>query len=676
MNLDPRGGWRAPLLRHFAPELAPLCPVSIVRDSDALLADAGVVEALERSGFLVWPLEDPLALRLLYEQRFRSKLAAADDAIVIAVKADASSVPFDLLSVARSSERVIDFGIGDVFPSLARSVVRSLDRADFDALFQAQERYRPGVLGENATTEFALRHLFRVAPELIRSEAELLKALLQLHFDGRDLPEMLAARLSELLQPQFPQWTLRPLLESANTFWRFLDERWPLFVQQAVGDEPNTPTLSMPGPAQLPLSHPDVHVYLDNLFMDGRLTRTRSVARDAVPEDWMAVGVEADIPEDDAEIRFDELSKAVEERLPAVDSQHQQWTAFARLWAEWLVLRYSLLATQIADMNGRPDLLHDTVEQRFGDWLVAKYSGLHNLSHWPKPVMVHQIGRYIAHRGESVAPLRRRTALLVVDGLAISQWLLVRDKVLAAAGKQCDVEESAAFAWLPTLTSISRQAIFSGEVPVAFGSSLLTTAKEETWWRRFWGDRGFDRGQISFVRQKDKEADADFYDRAVQRIENPGVYRLGLVVNTVDYALHDAAAEMSWLHSLVGRWRDDGHLPKLVAKLIECDFDVYLTSDHGNIESRGVGKPDAGDVPEISASRAFVFPDPHTRRIYAEKFPGTVEWSGSGLPSGNYPLMAPVRGSFLDIGSRAVSHGGMSLEEVIVPFVSIERRRP
>jgi hypothetical protein len=672
-----RDGWRAPLLQHFTPELAPLCPISIVRDGDELLADVRTVEALEAAGFLVWPMDDPLALRLVYEQQFRTPTpGVAAVALVIAVKGEATTVPFDLLRIARASGRVIDFGIGDVFPSLARSVVRTIDRSEFDTLFEAQRRYTPGPLGENATAEFALRHLFRVAPELVTGEAGLLTALLKLHFDGRELPAMLATRLSDLLEPQFPQWPVRSLVGSAHTFWRFLDERWPVFLQHVVGAKPDASSLSLTGPALLPFGHPDVHVYVDNLFMDGRLTRTAIVARDAVPADWMAVGVASDLPELDTEAHFHEVSTSVRGRLPAVDAPHQQWTAFARLWAEWLTLRYALLANQIADMDGEPDRLHDLVEQRFADWLRGQYSGLHNLSHWPKPVMVHHIGRYMAHRAELAAPQRRRMALLVVDGLALSQWLLVRDRVLGAAGSGCDVEESAAFAWLPTLTSISRQAIFSGEVPVAFGASLLTTAKEETWWRRFWEDRGLGRGQIAYVRQKDKEADADFYTRAVPKIEHPGVYRLGLVVNTVDYALHDAAAEMSWLHSLVGRWRDDGHLPKLVATLIEHDFDVHLTSDHGNIESRGVGKPDAGDVPEISASRVFVFPDPHTRRVYAERFPGTVEWAGVGLPPGNFALMAPSRGSFLDVGSRALSHGGMSLEEVIVPFVTIARRRP
>src|SRR3954453_17558630 len=91
-------------------------------------------------------------------------------------------------------------------------------------------------------------------------------------------------------------------------------------------------------------------------------------------------------------------------RLPVVDAPHQQWTAFARLWAEWLVLRYSLLAGQITDMQGEPDRLHDLVEQRFADWLLGQYSGLHNLSYWPRPVMVHHIGRYMAHRAELALP--------------------------------------------------------------------------------------------------------------------------------------------------------------------------------------------------------------------------------------------------------------------------------
>jgi hypothetical protein len=672
---DVRDGWRGQLLRHFTPQLARLCPVTVVRDGDGLLTDSRTVDALDAAGFLVWPLDDPLALRLLYEQQCRSSSRGVDTkALVIVVPSDLGTVPFDMLHAARSASRTIEFGLGDVLPSLSRAVLCSMDRTDLDLLFDAYERHRPGTLGENATAEFVLRHRYRLAPELIISDADILKALLQLHFDGRSLPAVLATRLVALLGPRFPTWPIGSLVVSAHQFWRFLDERWPVFLEHTIGRQADISHLAIPGPALLPLAHPDVRVYIDNLFGDGRLTRSSIVPREAVPDAWMTTGVAADEGDVDVEVRFQELSFAVQRRLPPTDAAHHQWTAFARLWAEWLVARYSILASRLADMGTPPDLLHDAVEERFAEWLERQYAGLHNLSHWPRPVMVHQVGRFMAHQAALASPERRRQALVVVDGLAFSQWLLVRERVLGEKTRDHEVDESALFAWVPTLTSISRQAIFAGELPMAFGSSLLTTAKEDAWWRRFWEDRGLDRGQIALVRQKDHESDDDYFERAMEKVDHPGIYRLALVVNTVDSALHDAAAEMSWLHSLVVRWRDDGYLPRLVDRLLAHGFDLYLTSDHGNIETRGIGKLNAGDVPEISGSRVCVFPDPHTRHAHAGGAPGSREWNGAGLPPGAFALMAPSRGSFLSSGSRSLSHGGMSLEEVIVPFVSIARR--
>jgi len=37
-------------------------------------------------------------------------------------------------------------------------------------------------------------------------------------------------------------------------------------------------------------------------------------------------------------------------------------------------------------------------------------------------------------------------------------------------------------------------------------------------------------------------------------------------------------------------------------------------------------------------------------------------------------LFAPYRGSYHTVGKKIVSHGGISLEEVMVPFVKINRK--
>lgn len=670
------GGWRETVLRQFTPELAALCPVTVVRDADQLMTEAGMVDGVQKAGFELHVLDDALALRLAYEQRFRQRAATAAPGLVIAVGDKVAAVPYDLLAVARESGRVVEWGLAEIFPMLSTRVVREIDRSQFDALFEAQRIFQPEVLGENATADFALRHLFRIAPELITTPTDLLRALLRLHFEPRPLAPVLADRLVALLAPRFSAWAIGDLVRSAPIFWRFLEERWPLFLRQVVGDqaEESTVTATVAGPTELPFGDPDIRVYVDDLFLDGRLRRTGVVAREIVPEPWMEAGVEADEIVVDIEVRFAELTASVRNRLPPFDAPHSEWTGFARLWAEWLVARHQLTATQVVESGIGVDALHDDVERRFGEWLAGHYAGLHNLSHWPRPVMVHHVGRYLAHRAEAARPARQRLALVVLDGLAWDQWLLLRDAVAGAVHEVADIEESAIFAWVPTLTSISRQAIFAAEAPFAFGPSLLTTAKEEIWWRRLWEDRDIERRRIAFVRQREHEGDVDFFNKVREAIENPGIYRAGIVINTLDAALHDASAETGWLHAMIRKWCTDGHLVRLVSALVASGFDTCLTADHGNIEARGIGRPNAGDVPETRGARVYAFRDPHTRHDQAARFPDAIEWPGPGLPPGYFVLVAPGRGAFMPLGTRAITHGGMSLEEVIVPFVSVTRR--
>ena len=75
-----------------------------------------------------------------------------------------------------------------------------LDRGDFDALYEAQKRHAPGQLGDNATKEFALRHVFEIAPELIKQPSDLLRVLLRRHYRGQRIPDILDERFIQLLR--------------------------------------------------------------------------------------------------------------------------------------------------------------------------------------------------------------------------------------------------------------------------------------------------------------------------------------------------------------------------------------------------------------------------------------------------------------------------------------------
>ena len=59
----------------------------------------------------------------------------------------------------------------------------------------------------------------------------------------------------------------------------------------------------------------------------------------------------------------------------------------------------------------------------------------------------------------------------------------------------------------------------------------------------------------------------------------------------------------------------------------------------------------------------------------AANLPDSHIWKPVGLPPGQYPLLAGRDTAFTQMGATLVGHGGVSLEEVIVPFIQIERKR-
>lgn len=59
------------------------------------------------------------------------------------------------------------------------------------------------------------------------------------------------------------------------------------------------------------------------------------------------------------------------------------------------------------------------------------------------------------------------------------------------------------------------------------------------------------------------------------------------------------------------------------------------------------------------------------RSRVASAFPDALCWKPLGLPEDFLPLLAPGRRAFVLNGQRTVAHGGITLEEMVVPFVRV-----
>jgi hypothetical protein len=669
------GGWRSSILSHFSREVAAASRLTLVADPDSLLAEQGIIEGIHSNGYDVVPYEDHVAFRYAYETGYREPWDCGEGtALVVAVRAPGVAIenlPFDLLERARRDRRLLPFSVAALFPKLAPGVVSALERSDFDALWVAQENHLSETLGENGTKDFVLRHVFKVAPELINTPGDLLRTLLEKHYRARLVPRLLDERLIDTLQKSavFVGWPLQETVPDRERFFLFLQERWPRFLEKtgaAKGEDVKEGHaegwMAIPGPVDLPFDHSDVKVYIDDLFLEGLLQPIAGVAREPFLGSWMSVGIAAPGPEEEL-VRLRRLAELIERDLPSEDAESHAWVETALRWAELDSIRWTMAPEGLAQAGPVLASLRAAVDARFSSWLAAWYSSLASLTPWPRPVMVHQIPHWIAHGNTD-----RREALLVLDGLSLSQWTAFRPTL----EKSWTIRESGVFAWIPTITSVSRQSIFAGAPPFYFGQSVGTTAREEQHWRRFWEDQDLSRNQIAYLCQKLLEPENTFVERIRDVAGAANCRRLGIVVGYVDQMMHGAVAGAAGLYSQLKQWAEAGHLRELVAALLKHGFAVTITSDHGNLEATGIGRQKVGVVADEKGERVLVFPDELTRRNLAEQVSGAAQWPTAGLPPGYFPLLAPGRGAFLPEGARAVTHGGSSLEEVIVPFIRIE----
>jgi PglZ domain len=650
--------WRAQILREFSPGVK---PITAVVDPDGLLTEPLLSQGLDERGFELLVFEDSISFRFAYESRFRSRIDAGLRVDLIVVSdADAGSqimLPFDVLMKAQK----LSFSLADVFPHLSYPVLRALEPQYIDRLYEAQLRFRPGILGENATKDFILRHVFEIAAELIRDDADLLGTLLRRHYRVQSIPQTFVERLVQVLcqDGRFADWPLAMLLKDRSLFYAFLQERWPLFLDRCdPAAKAQLPSLSIEGPEYLPFDQPDVRVYIDNLFVEGML---QPIEWTGVPQAWAAAGVRLD-PQHAKERRFEALLDIAERELPRDDAHHGDWLSFARIWAEVNLLGCPSGAGSLPDQSPRFTSIRTQLDIRFSRWLQKRIGSLSSLPASP-PVMVHHIARFLATQLESAGKL----ALIVVDGLAFDQWLDVQREI-SQKHPTWRFDENATFAWVPTITSVSRQSIFAGKAPLYFPSSIYSTGREANLWVQFWGDHSLASYEIAYLKGL---GDSTTLEAVEQVLLEPRVKVIGAVVDKVDRILHGMELGALGMHNQVRQWAAEGFPAALLDLLLSKGFVVFLTADHGNVESVGCGRPREGVTAEIRGERARIYSDPVLRANVAARFPSAISWKPIGLPEDFLPLLSADRTAFVSEGERTVAHGGVTLEEAVVPFIRV-----
>lgn len=110
-------------------------------------------------------------------------------------------------------------------------------------------------------------------------------------------------------------------------------------------------------------------------------------------------------------------------------------------------------------------------------------------------------------------------------------------------------------------------------------------------------------------------------------------------------------------------------LAELTKRLLQDGFDVYITADHGNTPCTGLGRLTGSGVEvETRSHKMVVLKDFANKDSLIERY-GLLEYPKYYLPK-DYDYLICNVGDSLDIkGENVMTHGGISLDEVVVPFI-------
>lgn len=293
----------------------------------------------------------------------------------------------------------------------------------------------------------------------------------------------------------------------------------------------------------------------------------------------------------------------------------------------------------------RPALsAHNSAFQAYLD--QTYFASLH-ASHVLGPKSVNKILPFLYFKHT----VEEKVALLVVDGMAWWQYLVLRERLAAA---EIIPSDATIFAWMPTITMLSRQAIFWGDVPQL--DYKQNPASEEKLWSAWWTAKGVPSSDIQYV-YGDTEPEVWSTTR-----------RLALVSVTLDEVMHISDAP-DLLLACTEAWAR--RFARTIASLKDQNFTIYITADHGNLLS-------IGQAPLSSAEKTHLFQDGSRgarHLIYDAEAPLQEFLSAHGVSQflvHDKWLVYRGEEAFAKSGKRQITHGGSHLLEVAIPFITIQ----
>ncbi len=285
--------------------------------------------------------------------------------------------------------------------------------------------------------------------------------------------------------------------------------------------------------------------------------------------------------------------------------------------------------------------------------------------------------------------------LIVIDNFRYDQWRMLAQEI----GDMFDIEEDIYMSILPTATQYARNAIFSGLMPnkIAEMFSDLWVDEDEEEGKNL-NEGPLIQTQIERFRRHDtysyhKINDSTGAEKFMEKLNTLQKNDLNvLVVNFIDMLSHarteskmvrELANNESAYRSITLSWFRHSVLSELFKQLSQSDYKIIITTDHGSIR---VSKPikiigdrntntnlryklgknlsyDSKDVFTIKEPKKAQLPAPNLSTSYV-------------FASGDMFFAYPNNYNYyVSYYKDTFQHGGISMEEMLIPLITVTPRK-
>jgi len=284
---------------------------------------------------------------------------------------------------------------------------------------------------------------------------------------------------------------------------------------------------------------------------------------------------------------------------------------------------------------------------------------------------------------------------VLIDNFRLDQWVLIKPFL-----EQLFVilEDSTYCSILPTSTQYARNAIFSGLMPSEIKQNFPDFWVEDfqSGGKNLYEDKLFNelliREKKSYKKSYNKILNLESGKKLVDKIGDLMNNDLNIIIyNFVDFLSH-AKTDIKMIKELAGdekayrdltlTWFKNSPLFDLFKALSSKNIDLIITTDHGTINvenaSRIVGEKDISTNLRYKTGRRMSFERKNTFHVENPKsiyLPHSNITSSFIFAGGDNFFAYPNNfNHYVNYYKNTYQHGGISLEEMIIPFVHLSKK--